>query len=301
MSLYSMFSATHNSRVSSQETHVRSVPSSHQVADSHLTQFHERVVLELKQKLAQRDYRLSPRACPECGDRFIQIEVDRVPLEYCRDCRSWWFDAEELMHFTEMFDSIFDGDFVDRASTLTCPVCERLMREHQLRVNSNLMVHACPQRHGVFLEDGEFERALEVSDRVADLAGHLNDQHLAVWRKLQTCLCTGEFTPSDLGCLECGDNTVIVSVDGVDIDYCTQCQSLWFDATELRHFTQQSRDVPGVFLTSHETTHVCPNCRRHMRLYQFHPKSNVIVEACPGGHGVYLHSGQFPQVLKASE
>ena len=45
------------------------------------------------------------------------------------------------MHFTELFQDIPDDDFVDRASTLPCPVCEKLMREHQLRVNSNLIMN----------------------------------------------------------------------------------------------------------------------------------------------------------------
>ena len=195
MSLYSMYTAARNSRPSPRP-YARSEPTNRHVVDPHLTQFHERVVLELKQKLAQRDYRSSQRLCPACSGRFIQFDIDHVPLEYCRDCNCWWFDAAELMHFTELFEDISDGDFVDRASMLPCPVCEQLMREHQLRVNSNLMVHACPQRHGVFLEDGEFKRALQVSDRVADLAGHLNDQHLAVWRQLQARLSAGEFHSS---------------------------------------------------------------------------------------------------------
>lgn len=299
MSLYSMYTVARNSGPS-QRTHARSEPSNHAV-DPHLSQFHERVVLELKQKLAHRDYRSSQRTCPTCSGRFIQFDVDHVPLEFCRDCHCWWFDAAELLHFTELFEDISDGDFADRGSTLPCPDCGKLMREQQLRVNSNLMVHACPQQHGVFLEDGEFERALEVSDRVTDLAGHLSDEHLAVWRQLQARLSAGEFDSSELRCIECGNNAVIVSVDGVDIDYCTQCQSCWFDTKELQHFTHQPSDVPGRYLTSRETTHVCPSCRRQMRLYQFRPKSTVTVEACPGGHGVYLRSGQFPRVLQASE
>lgn len=300
MSLYSMVTAASSSR-QSQEHCVRSEPVKQHAVNRDLTQFHQEVVLELKKKLADRNYRLSQRACPHCGGRFMQIEVDDLPLEYCRDCRCWWFDATELMHFTESFEDISDGDFVDRASNLTCPVCDQPMLEQQLRVNSNLMVDACPQGHGIFLEDGEFERALELSERVDGLAGHLNDQHLGIWRKLQTCLSNGEFRSSVLRCLECDDNTVIISVDGIEIDYCTQCQSCWFDATELRQFTQQHRDVPGDYLTSCDTSRVCPKCPLHLRLYQFHPKSNVTVEACPGGHGVYLHSGEFPLVLKASE
>lgn len=298
MSFYSLVTA---SRLSSQSSCVRSEPPHHKPVAPHLTQFHKRVILELQRERARNDHRWSQLTCPECSSRFVQIEVDRVPLEYCQCCQGWWFDSTKLMHFTQTFEDISDGDFVDRDSTLPCPVCGKLMREHQLGLNSNLMVHACPHQHGLFLEKGEFERALVASNRVDDLAGHLSDQHLAVWRELQACLSAGEFTFSDLVCPECGQNTVTVSVDGIDIDYCTQCQSWWFDTKELQHFTQQTRDVPGDHLRSRETTRVCPRCLRPMRLYQFHPRSNVMVEACPEGHGVCLHRGQFPRVLEASE
>ena len=301
MSLYSMVTASRSSSLSSEWSSSQRRTANLQQAAPHLTRFHDRVVSEVKQKLARHEYRQAERSCPECRQAFVSIEVDGVLLEYCRDCRSWWFDAAELMHFTQLFEDIPDGDFADRGSQLPCPVCQQLLREQQLRVNSNLMVHTCPEKHGVFLEDGEFQRAMEVSDRVDQLAGHLNDQHLAVWRELQRCLATGEFTPSELSCLECGEDTVIVVLDDVAIDYCTQCQSCWFDAEELKHFTRQARDVPGDHLTSRPTSHSCPKCQLQMRLYQFHPRSNLTVEACPGRHGVYLQSGQFPQVLRASE
>ena len=106
---------------------------------------------------------------------------------------------------------------------------------------------------------------------------------------------------SEIACPECGQTTVTVSVDEIEIDYCTECESCWFDSKELQHFTGQTRDVPGDYLRSRETIRVCPKCLQQMRLYQFHPRSNIRVEACPYGHGVCLHSGQFPQVLKASE
>lgn len=300
MSLYSMFAAAISSRTSSHRR-VRSGTDHDQSKDPHLNEFHERVVSELREKLTRRDYGLSRRVCPTCNDRFLQIELDGVLLDYCPNCHGWWFDAAELMHFMESFEDLPDGDFVDRVSTLPCPVCAKFMREHQLQVNSNLMVHACPERHGIFLEDGEFERALEVTERLEHLAGHLNDQHLSNWREMQASLSAGDFISSELKCLECGDNDVIVSMDGVDIDYCTQCQSFWFDAKELRHFTKKTRDVPGDHLTSRETTHVCPKCRRYLRLYQFHSRSTVLIEACPFGHGVYLNSEQFARVLEASE
>ncbi|MCA9152997.1 MAG: zf-TFIIB domain-containing protein, partial [Planctomycetales bacterium] len=216
---------------------------------------------------------------PQCRGNFVVLEIDGQPLDYCRRCHSWWFDAHELEHFTELCDDANDGDRADRPSSLHCPTCSEELREQPLRINSNLLVHNCPQGHGIFLEDGEFIRALEDSDRVDGLVGHLNDQHLHIWHELQAKLSNGEFEQSPLACRECGEAAVTICLDGIDIDYCTQCQSCWFDAHELQHFTGQTRDVPGDFLTSRETDHRCPRCSQNLRLYQFMPKNNLMVEA----------------------
>lgn len=300
MSLYSLARAVSSSRVNgsciSQQLH-----DLHRPDDHYLSEFHQRVVGEIKQKLAASEFHPSSQACPQCHSHFVSIEVDHVPLLYCRDCHSWWFEAHELMHFTELFEDTADGDFVDRETQLPCPICSVALREQPLRVNSNLLVHTCPNGHGVYLEDGEFVRAMEVSDRVDGLAGHLNDQHLHVWRELQMRLVNGDFIPSEMTCRECNEPVVTAIVDGIAIDYCPQCQSCWFDTHELQHFTGQSRDVPGDHLSSRETPHLCPKCQHHLRLYQFHPHTNVMIEACPMAHGVYLRSGQFPRVMQASE
>ena len=298
MSLYSLVAASQSSRKPSRKTS-RGAEAHSEVHQ--LTQFHQRVIAEAKQKLADEECLTSQRHCPLCRLRFLQVDVDGVQLDYCRNCHCWWFDASELMHFKEAFDEVSTCDLAERPSSVPCPICASMMRIRQLRVDSNLMVHACPNDHGVLLEDREFERALELSEKVDGLVGHLNEQHLAVWRQLQACLASGEFSDSNVACVECGDNAVVVSIDGVEIDYCTQCQSCWFDTQELRHFTRLSRDVPGDQLASRATGHSCPKCCLRLRQYQFHRKSNVFVESCPAGHGVYLRGGQFPVVLRASE
>jgi Zn-finger nucleic acid-binding protein len=266
-----------------------------------LSDFHQRVVSEVTEKLAHRQYRISSRKCPQCRKRFFDIEVDGMPLQYCRGCRSWWFDAHELMHFTAMFQDAADGDLAARASSLVCPVCDAELREQQLIATSNLMVHTCPEGHGVYLENGEFTRAMEDANRVEGLMGHLNDQHLGMWRELQAALSQGEFHASEIACCACGEALIALVVDGVELDYCMQCESCWFDAHELQHFTDQARDVPGDHLASRETERRCPKCSLYLRRYQFHPESNVTIEACPSSHGVFLHGGQFPRVMQASE
>ena len=297
MSLYSLFAATQSDRTSQNTSRalVTDIP-----PREHLTRFHERIIGELQNKTEELSGCESTRECPKCSDRFLQLVIDGVTLEYCQTCHSWWFDNSEFLHFTDLSENLNGGGFVDCPSTFPCPVCRKLMLKYQLQTSSNLLVHACTD-HGIFLQDGEFERAIKESERIDGLAGHLNDEHLAIWRQLQFGISTEQFVPSRLECIECGDQAITVTVDGIELDYCIKCESCWFDSRELLHFTGKSRDIPGDYLTSRETDHLCPCCGRHLRLYQFHPRSNVTVEACPRRHGVYLRQGQFPKVLKVSE
>lgn len=300
MGLYSFARALGNARELS-KSNGRSNDPAHRSDEHYLTKFHQRIVDDVTKKLAGLDYRAVDRGCPQCRSNLVQIEVDQMPLQFCPHCRGWWFDRHELMHFTELCEDAVDGDIVDRESRYLCPVCRRKLREQPLQANSNLLVDVCPEGHGVYLEEGKFLRALEEAERVEGLTGHLNDEHLHAWRELQSRLERGEFDPSEITCRECGEAAVTLRVDDVEIDYCTQCQSCWFDTHELQHFTGQSRDIPGDHLTSRETSHTCPKCGRHLRLYQFMARTNVLVEGCPASHGVYLRSGQFPAVMQASE
>lgn len=300
MSLYSYARAVAN-RNSSESRPYRTQRTPPPGDDHYLSDYHLRIANEVKQKLSRREYRPSPRICPQCRKGFADIEIDQIPLQYCCRCRGWWFDPDELKHFTSLFEDVADGDFADRETELMCPVCHQHLHEQPMRVTSNLLVHTCPEGHGIFLEDGEFTRAMEESDRVDGLTGHLNDNHLRIWRELQRKLAVGDVDESEVTCRECGERTFLVALDGVMVDFCVQCQSCWFDAQELQHFTGQDRDVPGDHLASRETSHPCPKCSRQLRMYQFHSTTNLLVEACPAGHGVYLNGGQFPMVMQASE
>ena len=62
------------------------------------------VGLKMEGRVPLKEFSVAGKA-PELnvGD---EVEVDRVPLEYCRNCHGWWFDASELMHFTQSFEDI---------------------------------------------------------------------------------------------------------------------------------------------------------------------------------------------------
>ena len=297
MSMYSLVSALKNQR-GPIETKVRRkrAPS-----EQYLTEFHRRIVLELKSKLDSYDYKLSKRKCPSCGKLNILLLLDGVPLDVCKECRGFWFDSSELVHFTSLMADIPGEKLTSRSSRFTCPVCGERMREYQFRRDANVMVDSCPKGHGIYLEDDEFRRVLVVSDQIECLAGHLNDEHLRIWRQTQSLIASHEYVKSNVICPDCDSTDVTLRMDGIDVDYCLQCRGFWFDAGELSHFTKQSEDIRGRFLQLRASSFACPICGEPMWLYQFSKTTNLMIEGCARGHGVFLRGDQFLRALQDSE
>ncbi len=101
-------------------------------------------------------------------------------------------------------------------------------------------------------------------------------------------------------CPECGKAMELFRLLGFNLDGCRRCKSYWFDAGELREFTRDSEDIPAesLGLRHRATQRPCPRCRCLMRELQFARGSNLLVDTCPNGHGVYLQSGELARVLQ---
>ena len=100
-------------------------------------------------------------------------------------------------------------------------------------------------------------------------------------------------------CPECNEPDVVLVLDGVEIDYCRRCQGIWLDTGELQHFTHLSREIPGQDLTSRPSRFNCPVCGQQMTEYQFHPRTNLMIDAC-SHHGIFLQDHEFRRALTAS-
>lgn len=101
-------------------------------------------------------------------------------------------------------------------------------------------------------------------------------------------------------CPQCGEAFLLVRRGDVELDHCDRCDSWWFDGGELGKLAGTSQDVPGDHLRSRPGKYDCPVCGEHMTEFQYHPRENLLVDACPHGHGVYLESGEFDRALRAA-
>lgn len=130
-----------------------------------LSEARQSILDEVQRLLRKKRWTDSRRECPECSKPFIVLDVKDVPVDFCRGCRSFWFDSGELSQITELFEDIPGQNLAHRRSSLACCVCGEQMQEFQFTRGDNLLVDRCPLRHGVYLQDQELGRALLAADK----------------------------------------------------------------------------------------------------------------------------------------
>jgi Zn-finger nucleic acid-binding protein len=105
----------------------------------------------------------SGRACCECHGPFKVIQIEGVELDFCPECRGFWFDPGELKSMTATDSDVPASKLKHRTSRYKCPICLAQMTEHVYLEPHNLLVDCCPDGHGIYLEEGELERAIQLA------------------------------------------------------------------------------------------------------------------------------------------
>lgn len=100
---------------------------------------------------------------------------------------------------------------------------------------------------------------------------------------------------------------IVVEHHQIELDYCTGCQGVWFDAGELELFLESAKleGPEQVFknmlaLPPVEASHrrlKCPICNQGMKEAAFgQPPINI--DVCQQGDGLWLDGGELGQLLK---
>lgn len=110
-------------------------------------------------------------------------------------------------------------------------------------------------------------------------------------------------------CPTCHDPMLIVECDHVELDVCFHGHGVWFDADELRQLFELAGAEAGLSRLEDRLTHLpstkekkkrCPRCRAKM-LHFDAPAAwgSVVLDRCPGGHGLWFDEGELHDVLTA--
>lgn len=110
-----------------------------------------------------------------------------------------------------------------------------------------------------------------------------------------------------MNCPACKGVVIVVEYEKIELDYCTQCSGVWFEAGELELLVERlhldgtglSPDEISVLPQKdvHEKHRRCPICGRRMKKVVLGSDPEVHVDVCEVGDGIWFDGGEVTQVL----
>lgn len=108
-------------------------------------------------------------------------------------------------------------------------------------------------------------------------------------------------------CPVCKEPMIVVEHEKIELDYCTTCLGVWFDAGELALLLESLDLDVGEFNVSDiltlpekriaEKKRRCPVCRKKMRKAAVGHEPEVVIDVCPRGEGIWFDGGEVGQVI----
>jgi Zn-finger nucleic acid-binding protein len=109
-------------------------------------------------------------------------------------------------------------------------------------------------------------------------------------------------------CPVCKVPMIIVEHEKIELDYCTKCFGVWFDAGELELLVESMNIEASDFNMRKilglpekkikETARKCSLCRKRMKKVAIGSSPEVIIDACTLGEGLWFDGGEVGQVIK---
>lgn len=109
-------------------------------------------------------------------------------------------------------------------------------------------------------------------------------------------------------CPACKGDMIVVEYHNIELDYCTGCKGVWFDAGELellldspgleeaKLFLDNILNSPGAIAS--EKKRRCPICGNKMNKTTIAQQPKILIDMCRGEHGLWFDGGELTQVIR---
>ena len=111
-----------------------------------------------------------------------------------------------------------------------------------------------------------------------------------------------------MDCPVCKGQMIIVERSNIEVDYSPDCGGIWFDSGELELLLESMELDESGFTTNEimaldeakadEKKRKCPICSKKMKKVVIGKTPEVLIDACPKGHGLWFDGGELGQVIK---
>ena len=108
-------------------------------------------------------------------------------------------------------------------------------------------------------------------------------------------------------CPVCKIDMIDVEYHQIELDYCTKCHGVWFDAEELELLFDRAgldHDLPLDDLLgspdaeTSEKGRKCPICSLRMKKTTIGKEPEVLIDVCPRGEGLWFDGGEISHLIK---
>lgn len=99
---------------------------------------------------------------------------------------------------------------------------------------------------------------------------------------------------------------VVLELEQVETDYCTNCGGIWLDSGELELLIENLQEREQILnsfsedLSSKEKSHPCPICGKKMSKVLAGEKNKVLIDKCKKDHGLWFDEGELKSVIENS-
>jgi Zn-finger nucleic acid-binding protein len=106
-------------------------------------------------------------------------------------------------------------------------------------------------------------------------------------------------------CPVCNIDMIVVEHKKIELDYCTRCYGVWFDAGELELLlkamkaekTYQAHLLALSEAQTAEKKRRCPICRRKMKKVLIGEEPTAVIDACSRNDGLWFDGGEIEQLI----
>ena len=111
-----------------------------------------------------------------------------------------------------------------------------------------------------------------------------------------------------MDCPACKNAMITLELEGVEIDYCTDCGGIWLDAGELELLLNEPDkakhmlDSFKIDTFSTEKIRKCPICDKKMqKIVVGSSKPTLLIDKCRRGDGLWFDKGELQDIFDRAE
>jgi len=105
-------------------------------------------------------------------------------------------------------------------------------------------------------------------------------------------------------CPACDELMIVLELEEIEIDYCTECEGIWLDGGELELLLEEVSEKEELLASfkvddsSDETKIRCPICIKKMEKVLVGKENKILLDRCKNHHGLWFNRGELYEVVK---